>query len=480
MLVLDKFFFHKTALLGLTVLATSVGAMAQTVGVAVPLGPHADVGVIHQNGAAGLAAGVTFGDLIRVRLAGDVTEEARHALAAAGLGFDRGYVLIGVSHAREAVAGYPDKDLSGEGLFAEVALVNPVPGILRAFLNARRDQAGNQHLSTTVSESTQVQVQELLQVFRSASATRYRTTQRTVTTVTTTTTQTDFIGGARNTWSMGVDTKLGENTRGSLAVLHQRTSVPGVAGVSQTQGSASLTQYLPSARAQATLGVGSKGRVALAGQWGFSGPWSLQGRTYADTRGDGRQRGVFVGLGYQWGGGYNPGQAPDDVATHLDDRLRRMTANSDGVRALRQLGRIVQTQTEVVQQFTQDRVSERAEASGNVTTPPETPETPAEPVNTPLNLGPITCDRTTVVGFESFECSITPVDPDGIEEIYVVYDGQREDYPATGSTFTYSRGELFPGEHTLQFFGRGRRPDGSIEDLQFTAPVTITMGGFGP
>lgn len=476
MLFIDKLCAHKTAFLGLTVLAASTGVMAQTVGVAVPLGPQADVGVISQNGAGGLAAGVTFGDVFRVRLAGDVTEEARHALAAVGLGFDRGYVLIGASHAREALAGYADKDLSGEGLFAEVALVNPVPGILRAYLNARREQAGSQHLSTTVVESTQVQVQELLQVFRSASATRYRTTQRTVTTVTTTTTRTDFMGGARNTLSFGVDTKLGENTRGTLALSHQRTAVPGVADASRTQGSASLTQYFPSARTQATLGVGSKGRVALAGQWGFSGPWSLQGRAYADTRGDDRQRGVFLGLGYQWGGGYNPGQAPDDVATQLDDRLRRMTASSDGVRALGQLGRIAQTRTEVVHQFSQDRVSERTKARGNQTT---APETPAEPVNTPLNLGSITCNRTTVVGFQSFECSITPVDPDGIEEIYVEFDGVRENYPVTGSTFAYSRGELFPGDHTLQFFGRGKKPDGSIEDQQFTAPVTITASGFG-
>lgn len=338
----------------------------------IPLSPSADVGVFQEKGGdTALSAGVLFGDTLRVRLAGDVSSEQQHLLAAAGIGFDSGYALIGLSQAREAVTGFDKQKLKAHGLFTEAAWSVPVARVLRAFVNARLDKASDRHLATTVAQDTAVTVQDLLQVIRSGNTTRYRTTTTTTTTVTTTTTDQTFRGGERQRLGTGLDLLLRPTTVGHLGLNHQRLSLPGLADQSSTQGTLGLTEYFPDARANASLGLAvgsnSQGRLALAAQAALgNSPWLLNLNAWADTRGDHRQHGVYAGVAYQWGlsGGstgsaYNPGAVPQAARAQLDDRLRRMSTLSDGVRGVQALGQVVKSESQTQQVSTETTVSER-------------------------------------------------------------------------------------------------------------------------
>lgn len=353
----------------------------------IPLSPSADIGVFKEKGGdTALSAGVLFGDTLRVRLAGDVSSEQQHLLAAAGIGFDSGYALIGLSQAREAVTGFDRQKLKAQGLFTEAAWSVPAARLLRAFVNARLDKASDRNLATTVAQDTAVTVQDLLQVIRSGNTTRYRTTTTTTTTtttVTTTTTDQTFRGGERQRLGTGLDLLLRPTTVGHLGLNHQRLSLPGLADQSSTQGTLGLTEYFPDARANASLGLavgsGSQGRLALAAQAALgNSPWLLNLNAWADTRGDNRQHGAYPGVAYQWGlssgnagSAYNPGTVPRAARAQLDDRLRRMSTLSDGVRGVQALGKVVKTENRTQQVSAETAVSERV-----VT---RTPTPPAEP-----------------------------------------------------------------------------------------------------
>lgn len=371
----------RAAALGVLAMALSGLAVAQTVAAggggavslpSIPLSPTADIGVLHETGGdTALAAGLLFGDTLRVRLAGDVSDHQQHLLAAAGLGFDRGYALIGLSQAREAVTGFENQKLKAHGLLAEAAWSVPAARVLRAFVNARLDKASDRHLATTVAQDTAVTVQDLLRVVRSGNTTRYRTTTTTTTTVTTTTTDQTFRGGERQRLGTGLDLLLRPTTVGHLGLNHQRLSLPGLADQSSTQGTLGLTEYFPDARANASLGLAvgssSQGRLALAAQAALgNSPWLLNLNAWADTRGDKRQHGVYAGVAYQWGlsGGkagsaYNPGAVPQAARAQLDDRLRRMSTLSDGVRGVQALGQVVKTESRSQELSTETAVSER-------------------------------------------------------------------------------------------------------------------------
>jgi hypothetical protein len=91
--------------------------------------------------------------------------------------------------------------------------------------------------------------------------------------------------------------------------------------------------------------VGGSHGPGRAGALGNS-PWLLNLNAWADTRGDHRQHGVYAGVAYQRGlagsaagSAYNPGAVPQAARTQLDDRLRRMSTLSDGVRGVQALGR---------------------------------------------------------------------------------------------------------------------------------------------
>lgn len=372
----------------------------------IPLSPSADVGVFQEKGGdTALSAGVLFGDTLRVRLAGDVSTEQQHLLAAAGIGFDKGYALIGLSQAREAVTGFDKQKLKAQGLLAEAAWSVPAARVLRAFVNARLDKASDRHLATTVAQDTAVTVQDLLQVIRSGNTTRYRTTTTTTTTVTTTTTDQTFRGGERQRLGTGLDLLLRPTTVGHLGLNHQRLSLPGLADQSSTQGKLGLTEYFPGARANASVGLavgsGSQGRLALAAQAALgNSPWLLNLNAWADTRGDHRQHGVYAGVAYQWGlsggnagGAYNPGAVPQAARAQLDDRLRRMSTLSDGVRGVQALGQVVTTESRTQQVSTETTVSERVvtrDEEAPVVEPPvveppvvEPPAPPPPPVEPP-------------------------------------------------------------------------------------------------
>lgn len=429
-------------LAGVTVLAA-----AQTVGVggvatppgsmtAIPLGPAADVGVYREKGGdTALAAGVLFGDTLRVRLAGDVSSDQQHLLAAAGLGFDKGYALIGLAQAREAVSGFDRQNLKARGLFAEAAWSEPAANVLRAYVNARLDKASDHHLATTVSQDSAVTVQELLRVVRSGDTTRRRTTTVTTTTVTTTTTDQTFQGGERRRVGAGLDLLLRPTTVAHLGLNRQTLDLPGESGEGQTQGTLGLTEYFPEARANASIGLamgaGSQGRLALAGQMALGdSPWLLDVRLWADTRGENRQHGLYAGVAYQWGatGAHNPGAVPQAARQQLDDRLRRMSTFSDGVRGVQGLGQVVTTETRLQEVETERSERERVVSQTRTRTTTPAATNPDPDLVVPASSGWALLPSVFNFNITPFATAIGPINAGGLTDP----NGRTITYSATG------------------------------------------------
>jgi hypothetical protein len=180
--------------------AQPVGAPAAPANLAVPLGKDAQIGISNISNANNaskdnneLSAAVTLGEgNFRLRLAGDVSKEQVHALAAVGVQFQNGYAMVGGSYARELMAEY-DQKLSANSKFLEAGMANPVAGILRAFVKLNQKDAQDKHLDTRAATTQTVTVQDILTIFDTPTATTYRNTRKVTTTDTTTTTNTDFI-----------------------------------------------------------------------------------------------------------------------------------------------------------------------------------------------------------------------------------------------------------------------------------------------
>lgn len=427
-----------SALSGLAVAQTGAVGVGVTApagtAASIPLGPAADVGVFREKGGdTALAAGVTFGDTLRVRLAGDVSSHQKHLLAAAGLGFDQGYALIGLSQAREAVTGFDRQTLKAHGLFAEAAWSVPAANILRAYVNARLDKASNRHLDTTVAQDSAVTVQDLLRVIRSGDTTRRRTTTVTTTTVTTITTERRFEGGERRGLGVGLDLLLRPTTVAHLGLSRQNLDLSGQTDTSHTQGTLGLTEYFPDARANASLGLavgsGSQGRLALAAQVGLGqSPWLLDARLWADTRGENRQHGVYAGVVYRWGASaWNPGAVPQAARQQLDDRLGRMGTLSDGVRGVQALGEVVATETRT-QQVSTAR-SERERVVSRTRTSSTTPATNPDPdLVVPAGSGWAALPSVLSINILPTATAIGPINAGGLTDP----NGRTITYSATG------------------------------------------------
>jgi hypothetical protein len=419
---LSGFAAAQSGVVGIGVTATPSVALPT-----IPLSPAADVGVFQEKGGnTALAAGVLFGDTLRVRLAGDVSSDQQHLLAAAGMGFDRGYALIGLSQAREAVIGFDHQTLKAQGLFAEAAWSAPAANVLRAFVNARLDKASSHHLATTVTQDSAVTVQELLRVVRSGDNTRHRTTTVTTTTVTTTTTEQRFQGGDRQRLGAGLDLLLRSTTVARLGLTRQNLNLPGLPEQRHTQGTLGLTEYFPDARANASLGLAvgaaSQGRLALTAQVALGqSPWLLNAHLWADTRGDRRQHGVYAGVVYQWGAGgtYNPGSVPQVARQQLDDRLRSMNTLSDGVRGVQGLGQAVKTESRSQQEGTERSVS----VTRTNTTTPADPD-----LVVPAGSGWALLPSLLTVNITPFATAIGPIDGGGLTDP----NGRSITYSATG------------------------------------------------
>lgn len=419
--------------------AVGVGGASQPVSLPmIPLSPAADVGVFREKGGdTSLAAGVVFGETLRVRLAGDASKDQQHLLAAAGLGFDKGYALIGLSKAREAIAGYDRQVLQAHGMFVEAALSAPAASILRAYVNARLDKASSRYLATTVTQDSAVTVQDLLQVIRSGDSTRRRITTVTTTTITTTTTEHSFQGGERRRLGAGLDLLLRPTTVAHLGLNRQNLSLPGMTGQSHTQGTLGVTEYFPQARANVSLGLAvgaaSQGRLALAGQVGLSeSPWMLDARLWADTRGDRRQHGAYAGMAYRWGAGsvYNPGAVPQAARQQLDDRLRRTSTLSDGVRGVAGLGEVAKSESRSQVVVTERSVSERVTTRTRTTpTPPSPPPTNPDPdLVVPAGSGWALLPSLVEVDIAPTATPIGPINVGGLTDP----NGRLISYSATG------------------------------------------------
>ena len=173
--------------------AQGVGASIAPSNLAVPLGSHAQIGISNANNTSELSAAVTLGEGdIRMRLAGDISKEQQHALAAIGINYQNGYAIVGGSYARELMAEY-DQKLTANSKFIEAGIANPVAGILRGFVKLNQKDAQDKHLDTHVVTTQSVTVQDILTVFDTPTATTYRNTRKVTTTDTTTTTNTDFV-----------------------------------------------------------------------------------------------------------------------------------------------------------------------------------------------------------------------------------------------------------------------------------------------
>jgi hypothetical protein len=372
---------------------------------------------------------------LRVRLAGDVSSEQQHLLAAAGVGFDKGYALIGLSQAREAIAGFDRQNLKAHGLFAEAAWSVPAANILRAYVNARLDKASDRQLSTTETQDSAVTVQSLLRVIRNGDNTRRRTTTVTTTTVTTTTTDQSFQGGERRGVGVGLDLLLRPTTVAHLGLNRQSLDLPGQPDQNQTLGMLGLTEYFPEARANASIGLavgsGSQGRLALAGQMALGqSPWLLDLRLWADTRGENRQHGLYAGVTYQWGaaGGHNPGAVPQAARQQLDDRLRGMNTLSDGVRNVQGLGQLVTTETRTQGVETESSVSERVVKQTRTSTRTTTPTDPDPDLVVPSSSGWALLPSVFNFNITPFATAIGPINAGGLTDP----NGRAITYSATG------------------------------------------------
>lgn len=430
-----------SGLAGAQTSAVGVGGASPSVSLPViQLSPAADVGVFREKGGdTAFAAGVLFGDTLRVRLAGDASKDQQHLLAAAGLGFDKGYALIGLSKAREAIAGYDRQALQARGMFAEAALSAPAASILRAYVNARVDKASSRHLATTVTQDSSVTVLDLLQVIRSGGSTRRRITTVTTTTVTTTTTEHSFQGGERQRLGAGLDLLLRPTTVAHLGLSRHNLNLPSLPEQSHTQGTFGLTEYFPQTRANFSLGLAvgaaSQGRLALAAQMALSeSPWMLNARLWADTRGDRRQHGAYAGLAYRWGAGslYNPGAVPQAARQQLDDRLRRTSTLSDGVRGVAGLGEVTKSESRmhyvVTERSVSERVTTRTQATPT-TSPSLPPPTDPDPdLVIPTGSGWASLPSLVQVNIAPTATPIGPINVGGLTDP----NGRSITYSATG------------------------------------------------
>lgn len=93
-------------------------------------GGNAQIGMSQQGNTNELSGALTLGDGdIRLRIAGDVSEEQLHALAAIGIKIKNGYAIIGGSYARELIAEF-NKKLTGNSTFAQAVIANPIERVL--------------------------------------------------------------------------------------------------------------------------------------------------------------------------------------------------------------------------------------------------------------------------------------------------------------------------------------------------------------
>lgn len=326
---------------------------------------------------AGVTGGTTLGDTVRVRLAGDISEKQQHALAAAGIRVDKGYALVGLSTAREAILGYDGQTLTANGLVLEGAWSSPAARVLKAYLTGRFDKAADKHLGRTSVQDTAVTVEDLVD------------TVRTITTITTTTTESTFRGGTRGRIAAGVDLSLRDTTVGHVQLNQQRLALSALPASKSAQASVGLTEYFPRLKANASIGIASKGRVAVAGQKALSDEWLLNVSAYADTRGEHKQHGVYAGLSYQWGEtAADPGVAPKSADQQLDARLSGMTTQSDSVRGVQSIGRVERVISEYVEVLVTDTAKKVVPAKPAPVKPaPEQP--PADPGSVSGSMHPV-------------------------------------------------------------------------------------------
>lgn len=105
-------------------------------------------------------------------------------------------------------------------------------------------------------------------------------------------------------------------------------------------------------------------------------------------------------------------------------------------------------------------------------TAPQTFNTPALPViSTPLTIGSITCDATTITEGGVTTCSLTPRDPEGVASVKATIDGQPATVTQSGPSYTVSMFGLSVGTHTLVWTATGKKSDGTLEDAQSASQV---------
>ena len=228
-----------------------------------------------------------------------------------------------------------------------------------------------------------------------------------------------------------------------IGLDRQTLKLPGQPEQSQTQGTLGLTEYFPEARANASLGLavgaGSQGRLALAAQMALGqSPWLLDARLWADTRGDDRQHGVYVGVTYQWGavGAHNPGAVPQAARQQLDDRLRGMSTLSDGVRGAQGLGQVLKSESRSQQVDTAHSVNDRvvtrtstATSTNTSTAPTTTTATNPDPdLVVPSGSGWALLPSVFNFNITPFATAIGPINAGGLTDP----NGRAITYSATG------------------------------------------------
>lgn len=219
-----------------------------------------------------------------------------------------------------------------------------------------------------------VNVVDLLTVTDTATATTYRNTRRTTTTDIDTTTTADFIGGKKNTVTLGASLQATPDTKIDIAASHTRTRIPGMDTQKGTTGAIAITEYFPTTKTNITLGYATTGRVAAGVEAALDKNLTVKITGYTDTKGPNPQHGVYANVNYAFGGvAVDPGKMPIATGDQFTDALRRLdTRSPEAMRDVAGQGRVV-----VMSSTREDKRVDETTTENTVEKPkpPETPNT---------------------------------------------------------------------------------------------------------
>ena len=382
-----KKLLKKLTLLGIAASGglSTLGASAQTSGIPIFSNSEVSVGLISERsaGAAGVSIANTLGSgACRLRLAGDISSDQRHALLAAGCQItDNGYVIVGASRAEDDFAMF-DTKLTGQSAFVRFDLTHVSSDVRKVFIEIVGKQANSKILSSSDKPYVDVRIENLPTVIR------------TVTENGVVRTTTYFEGGKSFSLGIGADLNVGANGILTLKVSQISTDINGQTN-KQTVGQLGYAHYLSNINAKLGSRFGTDGRIYLDFEKGISDGWSIAGSLYKDTKSATKHQGVALLLNYSFDGETPKfGLVPEQIKVQLNETIRQYSTTSpEAIRAVMGLGTMRTTSERLKLSET---VTEVAICLPPTTTPPppppppppSPPPPPPPPPPTPVTVAP--------------------------------------------------------------------------------------------